>query len=170
MAWSSAIFQQAMLNPIGRAVNAGAAPTGFTSLTADSVKAALFGAITPDKTVAVGSSGYNTGVWVTGSEVIDTGGSNWPAGGIALASTSWALDTGSSSLCYHAASTPGAGNVTIAGAQGCLVYDSSISAGTVAKQGMCFNSFGGSQSVTAGTFTIVWTTVGATTAVFNITV
>lgn len=60
--------------------------------------------------------------------------------------------------------------MTIAAAFGCLVYDFTITAGTVAKQGLCYNYFGGSQSVTAGTFTIIWATVGATTAVFNVTV
>lgn len=177
MAWSaSAIFQQAMLNPVGNGVAAGSAgtwPTTYsaTGLLGDTVNAALFNNTTaPDKTAAVASTGYNTGTWVTGNEVIDTGGTNWTAGGRALASKTWALDTGSSSICFHAANTAGAGNVTIASAYGCLVYDSTITAGTVAKQGMCFNYFGGAQGVTAGTFTIVWATVGATTAVFNITV
>ena len=169
MAWTtSAIFQQAMLNPIGRAVNAGTAPTGFTSLTADTINVSLFGTLTPDKTVAVGSTGYNTGVWTTGNEVTDA--TNWVAGGRPLASPTWALDTGSSSICYHAANLAGGGNVTISNAYGCLVYDNTITAGTVAKQGMCFNYFGGSQSVAAGTFTIIWATVGATTAIFNISV
>ena len=82
----------------------------------------------------------------------------------------FAIDTGSSSLCFIAANTAGAGNVTIAAAFGCLVHDGTITAGTVADQGMCYNYFGGSQSVTAGTFTIIWATVGAVQAVFNITV
>lgn len=169
MAWTtSAIFQQAMLNPIGRAVNAGTAPTGFTSLTADTINVSLFGTLTPDKTVAVGSTGYNTGVWTTGNEVTDA--TNWVASSRPLASPTWALDTGSSSICYHAANLAGGGNVTISNAYGCLVYDNTITAGTVAKQGMCFNYFGGSQSVAAGTFTIIWATVGATTAIFNISV
>lgn len=171
---SSAIFQQAMLNPIGRGVASTTGfPTTYGGLVADSVKVALFNnTTTPDKTVAVGSTGFNTGQWTTGNEVIDTGGSNWPTGGIALSSVSWALDTGSSSICFHAANTTGLGNVTIANAFGCLVYDSTITAGTVAKQGMCFNSFGGAQSVTAGPFTVAWATPagGAVTAVFNISV
>jgi hypothetical protein len=41
-----------------------------------------------------------------------------------------------------------------------LVYDATITAGTVAKQGLCFNYFGGTQSVTGGTFTIVWDATG----------
>ena len=66
----------------------------------------------------------------------------------------------------------GGGNVTIAAAFGCLVYNFTISGGTVAKQGMCFNYFGGTQSVTAGTFTILWATPGGggVTAVFNVAV
>ena len=170
MAWaSSAIFQQALLNPITRAVNAATAPTTFTSLTADAIMVALFNnTVTPDKTAVVGSTGYNTGTWLTANEVTDA--TNWVAGGRAATSLSWTVDSGSSSAVYHAANTAGGGNVTITNAFGCLVYDSTITAGTVAKQGICFNYFGGSQSVTGGTFTVVWATVGATTGIFNITV
>lgn len=171
MAWSaSAIFQQAMLNPITRAVNAATAPTSFVSLTAASeVFCALYGNTgTPDKTAAVGLTGYNaaTSQWVTANEITGTG---YTAGGVALTSTSWALDTGSSSIVYHAAN-PAWTSVTVSGVYGDLVYDNVTSGGTVAKQGYCYNYFGGTQSVTSGTFTIVWATVGATTGIFNITV
>lgn len=170
---TSAIFQQAMLNPIMRAVNNATAPTTYVSLTADAlVKAALFNnSVTPDKAAVVGSTGYNTGTWTTGNEVVDV--TNWVAGGRALASKAFSIDTGSSSICFQAAATAGGGNVTIANAYGCLVYDGTITAGTVAAQAMCYNSFGGSaQGVTAGTFTILWATVGALTnvVVFNVTV
>lgn len=170
MAWSaSAIFQQAMLNPMLGRLWTTAAPTTFSSLSADTINVALFGTTpTPDKTAAVASTGYNTGQWTTGNEVTDA--TNWVAGGRALASKTFAIDTGSSSICFNAANLAGGGNVTIAAAFGCLVYDFTITAGTVAKQGLCYNYFGGSQSVTAGTFTIIWATVGATTAVFNVTV
>lgn len=172
MAWSaSAIFQQALLNPITRAVNNATAPTSFVSLTGDAVKCALWssGTMTPDKTAAVGLTGYNaaSSQWVTANE---TSGTGYTAGGTALTSLSWALDTGSSSACYHAAN-PSWTTATIT-AFGDLVYDNTISGGTVAAQGMCFNYFGGSQSVTGGTFTVNWATPsgGATTAIFNITV
>jgi hypothetical protein len=167
---ASAIFQQAMLNPIAHGVSAVTGfPTTYAGLLADVVNVALFGNTgTPNKADVVGNIGYNTGQWVTGNET--NGGANWPAGGLPLASKTWAIDTGSSSLCFNAANLAGTGNVTVAAAFGCLVYDNTITAGTVAKQGMCYNYFGGSQSVTAGTFTILWATVGATTAVFNITV
>jgi hypothetical protein len=176
MAWSaSAIFQQAMLLPIGGGVGAGSAgtwPTTYsaTGLLGDTVNVSLWNnSITPDKTAVVASTGYNTGQWATGANEV-TDATNWVAGGRALAGKTWALDAGSSSICFHATNLAGGGNVTITNAFGCLVYDNTITAGTVAKQGMCFNYFGGAQSVTAGTFTIIWATVGATTAVFNITV
>ena len=170
MAWSgSAIFQQALLNPITRAVNAATAPTSFVSLTGDTINVALFNnSVTPDKTAAVASTGYNTGTWLTANEVTDA--TNWVAGGRAATSLSWTIDTGSSSGVFHAANTAGGGNVTLTNAFGCLVYDNTITAGTVAKQGICYNYFGGGQSVTGGSFTVVWPTVGATTGIWNITV
>lgn len=171
MAWTaSAIFQQAMLNPMLGRLWTTAAPTTYSSLSADTINVSLFGTLTPDKTAAVGSTGYNTGVWVTGSEVTDA--TNWVAGGRPLASKAFAIDTGSSSVCFTAANLAGGGNVTLSGVFGDFVYDNTITGGTVAKQGLCYNYFGGSQSVTAGTFTILWATPsgGAVTAVFNVTV
>jgi hypothetical protein len=59
-----------------------------------------------------------------------------------------------------AADTPQSGaTCTLANVFGCLVYSDSITT-PVADQGFCFNYFGGSQSVTAGTFTIVWNAAG----------
>jgi hypothetical protein len=46
-------------------------------------------------------------------------------------------------------------SVTISGAFGCLVYEDDLTT-PVADQGVCFNYFGGTQSVTAGQFNIVW--------------
>lgn len=168
MAWSgSAIFQQAMLNPIAGRCWTTAAPTTYSSLSADTINFSLYGSgITPDKTAAVASTGYNTGVW-SGTEITGTG---YTAGGNTLGSKAFAIDTGSSSICFTAANTSWT-TATIT-ASGGLCYDNTITAGTVAKQGLCFNSFGGSQSVTGGTFTVQWATPGggAVTAVFNITV
>lgn len=168
MAWStSSIFQQAMLNPIAGRCWTTAAPTTYSSLSADSIKVALFGANSPDKTATAANTGYSNGVWTTGNEVTSA---NWAAGGIALTSKAFAIDTGSSSICFTAANTPGGGTVTLTAFYGCLVYDSTIT--VPASQGLCFNYFGGSQTVTAGTFTILWATPAgaAVTAVFNISV
>lgn len=171
MAWSaSAIFQQAMLNPIAGRCWTTAAPTTFSSLSADTINCALFGtSATPDKTAIVGSTGYNTGTWTTANEMPGTG--NYTQGGTALGSKAFAVDSGSSSICFTAANVTWT-SATISGAFGDLVYDSTVTGGTVAKQGLCFNYFGGSQSVTSGTFTIQWATPPSAlvTAVFNISV
>jgi hypothetical protein len=174
MAWSvSAIFQQALVNPLALGGNATSGfPTSYAGLVADTVNVALFGTLTPDKTAAVGSTGYGTGVWAAG-EVTDTsGGSHWNAGGVAATTKTYGLDSGSSSVIFKAANTAGSGTVTLTAFFGCLVYDNTISGVTVAKQGMCFNYFGGTNTITAGTFTILWPTpAGAgSTAVFNISV
>jgi hypothetical protein len=168
---SSAIFQQAMLNPIAGRCWSTAVPTSYVSLSADTINAALFNnTTTPDKTVSAANSCYAVGQWVVGNEVTDV--TNWTAGGRALsAGKAFTIDTGSSSICFQATAVAGGGNVTISNAYGCLVYDNTIS--SPAHQGLCYNSFGGSaQGVVAGTFTILWATVGGltNTVVFNITV
>ena len=173
MTWTgtqgSAIFQQAALNPILGRCWTTAAPTTFSSLSADVIDVALFGNTgTPDKTAAVANTGYNTGQWITGNET--AGGANWPAGGLPLASKTFAIDATSSSVCFGGANLASTGNVTVTNAYGCLVYDNTITGGTVAKQGLCFNYFGGAQSVTTGTFTVIWAVVTATSTVFNVTV
>jgi hypothetical protein len=162
MGWTdSRIFTQAILNPLTASAWSTAEPGsyGTNGLSADTINAALFNnSVTPDKDAVVTSTGYNTGTWTTTNEVIDTGGSNWAAGGRALASKTYTAGTGV--VAFDAADLAGAGNVTIANAYGCLVYDATIATGTVAKQGLCFNYFGGAQSVTAGSFTVTWDTSG----------
>lgn len=131
--------------------------TGYAGLETDTVKAALFNdSVTPDKDAAVASTGYNTGTWTSGNAVSDSdGSSDWPAAGIALSSKA-VTDGGSGITQFDAADTTHSNTVTISGAFGCLVYDDTITAGTVADQGISFHAFGASQSVTTGTFTIVW--------------
>lgn len=140
--------------------------TGWDGLDTDVIKAALYdNDITPDKDAALASTGYNTGAWATsGNEVSD--GTNWDAGGEPL--TSKTITTPSSGVVmFDAADTPQSGaSCTLANVYGCLVYDDDISGGTVADQGVSYHYFGGSQSVTAGTFTIVWHANG----LFRITV
>jgi len=174
MAWTastptSRIFTQALINPIMGRCWTTTAPTTYSSLSADTINAALFNNTTsPDASAAVGSTGYNTGTWVVGNEVTDA--TNWVAGGRALGTKTFTVSaagsqTTASTVSFGAANTAGAGNVTLANVYGCLVYDNTITAGTVAAQGMCFNYFGGTQGVTGGTFTIIWDATG----VFKIT-
>lgn len=153
MAWTnSKIFQEWVNGPMFQASG-----TSYTGLDSDTVKAALFNnSVTPDRNAAVASTGFNTGTWVTANEVTDV--TNWVSGGRALASKTFTASTGTST--FDALDLAGGGTVTISAAFGCLVYDDTITAGTVADQGVCFNYFGGTQSVTAGTFTIIWNASG----------
>jgi len=167
---TSRIFIQAILNPLTESTQGTTnkpLPTTYSTtggVLSDAINAALFNnSVSPDASAAVGSTGYNTGTWLLANEVTDA--TNWVAGGRALASKTFSVltagsQTTASAVNFDAADLAGGGNVTITNAYGCLVYDSTITAGTVAKQGLCFNYFGGAQSVTAGTFTIVWDATG----------
>lgn len=158
--WAQAVMGNAQTTP--------AIPGAYTGLIgADSVKVALYNNTgTPSETDTAAHAAYNGtgGPWVVANEVTDA--TNWVAGGRALASKTGA--NASNVFTFDAADLAGGGNVTITNAFGCLVYDDTITAGTggVAKLGVCFNSFGSGQSVTAGTFTIVWNASG----IFTVTV
>lgn len=131
-----------------------ASGTGYTGIDSDTVKAALFNnSVTPDGTAAVGSTGFNTGTWTTTNEVTDA--TNWVSGGRALSGKTFTFPTAGTYM-FDASDLAGGGNVTITGAFGAFVYDDTISGGSVADQGVSYHYFGGTQSVTAGTFTIVW--------------
>lgn len=142
--------------------------TGYAGLDVDACKVALYdNDITPDKNAAVGLTGYNaaTSQWVSsGNEVTDA--TNWPAGGVSLAGQAIDGTTDAGVIEFDATDTTHASTVTLTNAFGCLVYDDAITAGTVADQGITYHYFGGGQSVTAGTFTVVWHANG----LFRITV
>lgn len=164
---SSAMFREWPRAVFGGGQTADVMPAGpYAGLGADTVKVALFNdTTTPAKDAARTSTGFNTGVWVTANEVIDA--TNWVSGGRALASK--VFDTTNAGIfMFDAADLAGGGVVTLTNAYGCLVYDDTITAGTggIADQGITFHSFGGAQTVTAGTFTIVWHANG----LFRITV
>lgn len=141
-------------------------PTTYGGLAADTIKVALYNNTgTPSETDTAAHAAYNgaSGPWVNTNEVTDTGGGgNWAAGGRALASKT--LNTSSNVFTFDAADLAGGGNVTISNAYGCLVYDDTTT--STADLGVCYNAFGSGQSVTAGTFTIVWNAAG----IFTVTV
>lgn len=144
---SSKIFSAFITDALNR--------TAAFDLNADSFKAALYNDTgTPSQTAAAASTAYNTGQWVTSNEVSNGG---WSAAGLALAS----VTSGFSSNVYtfDAADTANGSAATLSGVQGCLVYDDTLTT-PVADQGVSYHSFGGAQSVTAGTFTIVWNASG----------
>jgi hypothetical protein len=154
MAWSgSSIFRAYVTDLVeGTVENAGATSMDWSGAT--TVKAALFPTgTTPDNDVASASSAYNTGVWTAASELSD--GTNWDAGGEPLTGRATSNPAGDI-IMLDATDTPQSGaSCTLAGVFGCLVYSDSIVT-PVADQGFSYNYFGGSQSVTAGNFTIVW--------------
>lgn len=149
MAWTnSKVFREWLIQAYS------ASGTGYTGLDSDTVNVALFNnTVTPDQDAVVGSTGFNTGTWTTGNEVIDA--TNWVSGGRPLAGKAVTAPA-AATVMFDATDLAGGGNVTITNAFGCLVYDNTITAGTVNKQGVSYHFFGGAQSVTAGTFTVIW--------------
>lgn len=127
-------------------------------LNADTFKAALYdNDITPDQTVTSANTAYNAGQWTAaGNEVAD--GAEWPAGGETLDNPT--STRASNVYTFDADNTVSTGtSATLANVFGTLVYDDTITT-PVADQGLCYNYFGGTNSVTDGTFTIVWHTSG----------
>lgn len=154
MAWSaSKVFSAYVTDSLNR--------TNAFDLDADNIKAALFdNSITPSQTVASASTAYGAGVWASGG-VSDTTG--WPAVGRQLLTVTSSFS--SNVYTFDAADTVSANSATtLANAYGCLIYDDTL-ASVVIDQGICFNYFGGANSVTNGTFTVVWNASG----IFSIT-
>jgi hypothetical protein len=120
---------------------------------ADVVKAALYNTnATPDNDVTTDAlSGYNGAAsqWVVANEEDDPG--NWLTAGETLGTKAVNLTADTVSADAADRGQTGA-SCTLAGVFGCLVYDDTLTN----KPGFCYNYFGGSQSVTAGNFTIVW--------------
>jgi len=128
--------------------------TSAWALASDAPKVALYGVgLTPDATVAKANTAYNTGQWVTGGELTDAGG--WPAGGRTLLSPTSVI--ASNVYTYDAADTVSAdSHTTITAAYGCLVYDDTVAG----DYGLSFHYFGGSQTVSEGTFSVAWNASG----------
>jgi hypothetical protein len=158
MAWSaSSIFRAYVTDLVeGTVENAGATSMDWSGST--TVKAALYdNDITPDNDATSANTAYNAGQWTAaGNEVTD--GTNWDTAGEPL--TGRATSNTADTITMDATDTPQSGaTCTLANVFGCLVYSDSITT-PVADQGFCFNYFGGSQSVTAGNFTIIWNAAG----------
>jgi hypothetical protein len=149
MGWSTSNLSGAAVDAL---MSAGTAfYAGGTSWTADAQKAALYNTTpTPNKNDTLANNTYLVGQWVTGNEITGTG---YTAGGVALSTLGHAFGSGTAQF---TAANPAWTSATLAAVFGCLVYDST----TTTKYAYCWNYFGGSQSVTAGTFTIVWSGSG----------
>lgn len=150
MAWSaSKVFRQFLADIVDN--------TTAIDLGSGSFKAALYNnSITPDQNVTAALSAYNTGQWALANEVSETG--QWAAGGVALAGL--AVNAGTAGVVFWDANDVVSGTAAdLTNATGCLVYENVI-ATPVANQGVCYNYFGGPNSVVNGTFTIIWNALG----------
>ena len=142
---------------------------------------------TPSKNVTSANSAYNVDQWVTANEVWQAG--QWPQGGVQIgatagqvsgATTGMVINTATADvIMFDANDTASNTAATLANVFGTLLYNDTktgtagagsgnVSTGTapVADSSVCFNFLGGTNSVTGGTLTIVWSANG----LFRITV
>lgn len=116
----------------------------------DTYKKALFNnSVTPDKDATSANSKYNGGTWLTANEVTDA--TNWVAGGRAIANLTVTNPSTGVIMVDHDDVT-GGGTLTLTGFFGSLTYDDTKTT-PVPDQAVSFNYFGGTQTVTGGTFT-----------------
>lgn len=140
--------------------------TAKFNLTTDGFKCALYGnSGTPDRNATSALSAYNaaTSQWVVANEISSAG--QWAAGGVALSGTSVNSAT-ANTVFFTASNTVSGSTATLTAVFGCLIYDTTTT--TVANQGICYNYFGGSNSVTSGTFTVSY--AASPSGIFNVTV
>ena len=137
--------------------------TTAIDLNTSTFHAALYNSTTvPSQTVTSANTAYAVDQWVVGNELDD--GTDWDTGGEPLTTVTFAPT--SNVLKFDADNTPQGGTTcTITAAEGCLVYDFTV-ATPVDNQGISYHYFSGPQSVTLGTFTIVW---NAANGLFQIT-
>ena len=149
MAWSnSKIFTSLITDALNN--------TAAIDLNTDTPKVALYGTTpTPSQSVTSANSAYAVDQWVVGSEISSAG--QWAAGGVALSSISSTF--ASNVYTFTAANTASGSTATLVAVFGCLVYEDTLTT-PVADQGMCYNYFGGTQTVTSGTFTVLWNASG----------
>lgn len=155
MAWSnSKVFVRYIKDSLDATIS--------QDIDANTFKAALYdNSFTPDNTVSSANSAYGAGVWATtgsqtgSTQVYHTG--QWAQGGVALANVTWTVS--SATVTFDADNTASGSAATLSNVYGALVYNDTLAA-PVADQGLCYNYFGGTNAVTAGTLTVVWNASG----------
>jgi hypothetical protein len=148
MAWSTSNISAAMVSNLF-------APAAALSWSSDTIDVALYNNTgTPNKNDTFANNSYNAagGQWVTANEVYQAG--QWAQGGVAAGTKTNTFGSGTQQL--GAANTASGSAATLASVYGCLVYDATLAA----KGAYCWNYFGGAQSVTSGTFTVIWSGSG----------
>lgn len=133
------------------------AASSTQSFSGDTVNAALYNnSVDTSSTGAVQDTlAHNAylaagGNWVTANEVTGTG---YTAGGVAVSSKTETFSTNVAK--FTSTATPQWTTASFT-AYGALVYDNTITN----KYAYCWNYFGGSQTVTSGTFTVNWNASG----------
>lgn len=127
-------------------------------LDSDAYLVALFNnSITPANDVAQANSAYNVGQWGTANECYEAG--QWAQGGVSLATpalTPAVGTSGTTTIKWDADDTASGSAADLTNATGALVYNNTLAG----KYGVCYNYFGGPNSVVNGTFTVVWNANG----------
>jgi hypothetical protein len=150
MAWTASKIFRAFLKDV-------LDNTTALDLGSDAFKTALYNnTITPDQNATSANTAYNVAQWATAQEVFQAG--QWAQGGVALGSP--VLDAGTTDVVFFDANDTASGSAaTLTNIFGAHTYDTTV-ATPVANQGVCFNYYGGVNSVTNGTFTSVWNALG----------
>lgn len=138
--------------------------TTAVDLGSDVPKVALYNnSITPDQNVTSANTAYNVGQWASANEVSQ--GGQWAAGGVAVAGST--LNSATSGVVFYDTNDTASGAAfTGSTITGCLVYDDTLAA-VVVDQGLSYHYFGGSNSIVAGTFTVIWNSNGHWRATLN---
>lgn len=145
MPWTgSSVFRSLVYNVFANDV--------AVDLAADTFKLALYNnSVNPNRDAA--TAAYNDAVWGTANEVYQAG--QWDQGGRVLDGIT--LGTPVAGVVRFSASNEASGAAaTLANVHGSLVYDATVAG----NPGVCFLYFGGAQTVTAGTFTVVFNANG----------
>lgn len=150
MAWAdSKVFQRFLSDSV--------TAVATFNLGSHTFKVALYtNSITPDNDVTAANTAYNVGQWATANEQFETG--QWAQAGVALTSPTVSVAT-ADVVFWDASDTASGSGADLTNVFGCLVYDDTLTT-PVADQGVCYNYFGGSNSVVNGTFTVVWSANG----------
>jgi hypothetical protein len=179
MAWTeSAIFRAWMADAVGQTTGftgswgAPGGPGAPAPLDGQFMVALFDGSITPDKTVARAASAYGGGQWLT-TDPPQQADPNWPLVGVPLTGCTVVQANGPAPPAPATGLLTGlytvfadqtenlnqgsGGVVTLDQIEGNLLYWAGPPANTVEPdQGAAFHWYGGPQSVTGGTFTVIW--------------
>ena len=160
MAWTASnINPTGLLGMIAGIGATGSFYSGTQTFAGDTINAALYGSSTVTATALAETfanfarNGYNgtSGQWVTANEVT---GAGYTAAGVAVTPKTGLAQT-AGLLTVTSSGTPQWTTASFT-ANGVLVYDNTVTG----KLALCWNSFGGAQTVTTGTFTINWNASG----------